>query len=186
MRKTKGLNKYQKAIYKVGERRTSAEEIAEMLELSQSPEAVQRLIAAEYLCPCHVRKRIPAVWEAIFRLLEDEDKRVRQQAWHTLEDGGKPSDPAAFDFLVGVMHREIVPKVKRFAEETMRKIGLAEREKQQDALLWLAAKPAKRERGKCDFCGATAVLVDRDLQTMIPTGQTYRVAWICDTCEMSA
>jgi hypothetical protein len=186
MRKIKGMNKHQKAVYRVGERRTSTEEIAEMLVLSTSPDVEERLIAAEYMCPCHVRKRIPAVWEAIFRMLEDDDKRVRQQAWHTLEDGGKPSDPAAFDFLIGVLRRETDPKVKRFAEETMRKIGLAEREKQEDALLWLAAKPAMRERGKCDFCGATSVLVDRDLQTMIPTGQIHRVAWICDVCARSA
>ena len=55
-----------------------------MLVLSESADVENRLCAAEHLCPCHVRTRIPEVWNALFRMLKDSDARVRQQAWHTL------------------------------------------------------------------------------------------------------
>ena len=94
MPKTKGLNPHQKAAQKVGERRAGREQIAELLEKSKSEDADDRCEAAENLCPCHVRRRIPEVWDALYRMLEDPDVRVRRAAWHTLEDGGTPDDPA--------------------------------------------------------------------------------------------
>jgi hypothetical protein len=43
-----------------------------------------------------------------------------------------------------------------------------------------------RQRGKCDFCGARDVLVERDLETMIPTGDWPRPALICERCVRHA
>lgn len=76
--KQKGLNPHQKAVYRVGERRAGSEQIAELLELARSTDAEDRCHAAENLCPCHVRKRIETVWEALFALLEDPDVKVRR------------------------------------------------------------------------------------------------------------
>src|SRR2546430_11031445 len=90
MRKTLGMNKHQKAARKPGEVKVSREEVTELLELSCSSEPEDRLHAAKYLCPCHVQARIPAVWTALFRMMTDDDRRVRYQAWHALEDGGCP------------------------------------------------------------------------------------------------
>ena len=88
-----GLNKHQKAAFRQGERRVRKDEIENLIDLSRSEDPKGRLIAARNLCPCHVRTRIEAVWEALFRMLEDPDVPVRRAAWHTLEDGGKPVDP---------------------------------------------------------------------------------------------
>src|SRR5215212_1016424 len=93
MAKVLGRNKHQKAAHKVGEPRVGREQVEELLELSRSAEPEQRRHAAQYLCPCHVRRRIDAVWEALYRMLEDPDVQVRRAAWHTLEDGGRPDDP---------------------------------------------------------------------------------------------
>ena len=40
------------------------------MELSRSDDSEDRLTAAKYLCPCHVRRRIEAVWQALYRLHE--------------------------------------------------------------------------------------------------------------------
>ena len=67
--------------------------------MSQSEDPMDRLQAAFFLCPWHVRKRIDEVWEALYRMLEDDDPKVRRAAWHTLEDGGKPDDPALDEII---------------------------------------------------------------------------------------
>lgn len=54
MRKTFGMNRHQKAAHKPGERKVSRAEIADLLELSCSAEVDDRLVAAQYLCPCHI------------------------------------------------------------------------------------------------------------------------------------
>ena len=56
-RKKKGLNRHQKAVFKQ---------------------------AAQFLCPCHVRRRIDEVWEALYRMLEDSGVLVRRAAWNPI------------------------------------------------------------------------------------------------------
>ena len=67
MSKTPGKNKHQKAAHRPGERKISRAQVDELLELLCSTAADERLIAAQYLCPCHVRTRIPEVWNALYR-----------------------------------------------------------------------------------------------------------------------
>ncbi len=181
MPKSKGMNKHQKAVYRRGEVRVDSNQITQLLELSCSAEVEDRLTAAEYLCPCHVRTRIPAVWDALFRMMQDEDRRVRQQAWHTIEDGGKPTTEESVETLKNICSRETDPKLRRFAEQTLDRV-LGSRRKQQDREMRVAHLADRKERGKCDFCGMTNVLVERDLQTMIPTGDFPRIAMICGEC----
>lgn len=185
MRKTMGMNKHQKAARKPGEVKVSREEVAELLELSCSHEAEDRLYAAKYLCPCHVQGRIPAVWDALFRMMTDEDPRVRQQAWHALEDGGLPNEPEAMARLEQLYAQEADEKVRKFAWTL---IGKAVRERQAHERVRqnLSTKPAPKQRGKCDFCGENNVPVVRDLSTTIPTNGLPRAAWICDRCTQTA
>lgn len=180
MRKTFGMNKHQKAAHRPGERQVGPEDIAELLELSCSADAEDRLEAATWLCPCHVRRRIDAVWDALYRLMEDEDWRVRRQAWHTIEDGGKPSDPEAIKRLEAISARETHPKVRQMATFALEKV-FGRREK-ADFLALHAAVREHRRRGKCDFCGESNVLVDLDLETLIPTDDLPRAACICANC----
>jgi hypothetical protein len=181
MRKTFGMNKHQKAAHKPGEEKVSREEIGNLLTMSCSTEVEDRLIAAKYLCPCHIQARIPAVWEAVFRMMKDEDSRVRFAAWHTWEDGGLPNDPAAFATMEQIFQHERDPKVRRFAESLIGK-ELAERKRREMTHLHLASKPTAKQRGKCDFCGESDVWVTRDLNTTIPTAGLPRAAWVCERC----
>jgi hypothetical protein len=177
MRKTLGMNRHQKAVYREGEPRVGREQIQELLRQSESGDPEQRLVAAQYLCPCHVRRRIEAVWEALFRLLEDPDVRVRRAAWHTLEDGGRPDDPALDAILDRALQNETDPQVLRFA----RHLAGSRQEKERVATRAMG-RAAPRQRGRCDFCGETNVEVQRDLSTMIPTSDLPRAAWICARC----
>lgn len=181
MRKTFGMNQRQKRVYKNGEAHVGREQVAELLEMTESDDPEERLEAAQYLCPCHVRTRIAEVWEAIYRLMEDADPRVRQQAWHTIEDGGKPGEEAVAERLIGLCRKEAAPKVRQFAEFTLDKTLGRWRERDM-AALWAAGRPAVRQRGKCDFCGESEVFVEWDFDTMIPVGDLPRAARICDRC----
>ena len=170
------MNKHQKAAHKPGELKVSKSAVPELLELSCSNDPDDRLHAAKYLCPCHIQGRIPAVWDAVLRMMEDEDRRVRLQAWHTWEDGGLPDDEPLFAHMEEIYKREPDSKVRNFARTIIGK-RLAEREQLERTLLHLSVKPA--QRGKCDFCGANNVAVRRDFDTLIQ----HRAALICEDCE---
>jgi hypothetical protein len=110
-------------------------------------------------------------------MLQDPDVAVRRAAWHTLEDGGRPDDPRLDAILARTLERETDPAVLRFA----RMFEGARKEKERVTMA-AAARPAPRTRGRCDFCGAANVPVERDLETMIPTNDLPRAALICERC----
>jgi hypothetical protein len=181
MRKTLTMNKHQKAAHKPGEVQVSRSTVAELIELSCSAEAEDRLHAAKYLCPCHVQGRVDEAWAALYRMMEDADPRVRQQAWHALEDGGVPNDDAALAKLEQLYQNERDAKVRKFAHMLIGKT-LAARQQVELTRQTLALRRAPLPRGKCDFCGATDVPVQRDLNTTIPTSGLPRAALICASC----
>jgi hypothetical protein len=178
------MSAHQKAAHKVGEVRVSRAQIADLLELARSPKTQERLLAATFLCPCHVKARIPVVWEALYRLMADPEQRVRLAAWHTLEDGGLPSDRTLFAWLEELFTKETDPKLRRFIWQIL---GNALRARQKEELVRqnLASRPVRKVRGKCDFCGACNVFVEQDLDTLIPTPEQPRPALICDHCVRS-
>jgi hypothetical protein len=176
-RKTGLLNKHQKNAYRKGEPRVSGESIQELLELSRSKEPEERRFAAEYLCPCHVRRRIDEVWDALYRMMEDPDLKVQKAAYHTLEDGGKPDDPALreiFERAVNDPDRKIRRQVERYLATELKDEKLADK---------LAAQTNYPERGKCDFCGIPDIALRKDFETEIPDGGMNRFALVCDACH---
>jgi hypothetical protein len=178
MARVLGRNKHQKAVHRVGEPQVGREQIEELLELSHSSDPEERRHAAQYLCPCHVRRRIEAVWEALFRMLEDTDVGVRRAAWHTLEDGGRPDDPRLDAILERTLREETDPAVLRFA-----RMFEGPRKEKERVTMAAVARPAPRTRGRCDFCGESNVPVELDLETMIPTNDLPRAARICERCR---
>lgn len=172
-----GRNRHQKAAHRAGERRVGAGQVEELLALSRSLDAEDRLEAARFLCPCHVRRRIEPAWEALYRLLEDPDVRVRRQAWHTLEDGGRPDDPEFRPILERVLRDESDPQVRRFAAAIARPF-----ERQARALARRTTLAPPRERGRCDFCGTGDVPVEWCTATLIPTADGSRTALVCAEC----
>ena len=181
MAKVLGLNKHQKAARKRGEQEISRSEIAELIDLSHSGDPTERLEAAKHLCPCHVKGYLPEVWEAVYRMMEDAEPRVRFQAWHTLEDGGIPKESGLFERLEAIYRREADPKVKRFARFIFGE-EMAAHDRVETARRNFAATKTTAARGKCDFCGETGIFVERNLDTMIPADPLPRAAFICAEC----
>ena len=175
MRKTKGMNRFQKAACRPGEVRVSGPEIAQLLEDSRSRQVEKRIQAAEFLCPCHVRRRIDEVWAALFRMLEDDDVRVRRAAWHTLDDGGRPDDPALDEIITRTLSRETDSQVLGFARQFS-----TSRQERQRMMDHVATLPSFRKRGKCDFCGQLNLPVTEKLDVPIESSDgTTRAALIC-------
>jgi hypothetical protein len=171
-------NRHQKAAFKVGERRLAPQEIPELLELSLSSDPEDRLHAASNLCPCHVRRKVDDVWQALYRMMEDEDVRVRRAAWHTLEDGGRPDDPALDDLIERTLQTETDKTVRNFAA-----LFAGQKRAMEDTRLNALAQAAPKRRGRCDFCGEFDVFVELDLETMIPTEDLPRAALVCEACR---
>ena len=110
-------------------------------------------------------------------MMEDGDARVRRRAWHTLEDGGCPTDPAFEPIVRRALDtetdRQVLGFARRFAEPFLNDDAVANKQ---------AESTAGRKKGKCDFCGGTGVTVTQDYDTEIPTGGMNRAAWICNAC----
>ena len=177
-----GRNSYQKAAHRAGEARVRRGQVDQLLVLSRSDSAEDRLVAARFLCPCHVRGRTQDIWNTVVALMADEDARVRSAAWHTLEDGGVPSEKRVLEQLEGLLARETDPGVRRLAKEA---IGPCLEQRDREDLRRMR-RPGAVMRGKCDFCGERDVAVRADLETRIPTSGLPRPALICPGCDAPA
>lgn len=171
----KTLNRHQKAAFRPGEQRVRGDEIDRLIALAASDDPADRLEAAENLCPCHLRRRIEDAWQALYRMMEDPDVRVRRAAWHTLEDGGCPTDPALEPIFDRAVENESDGQVRRFVEmfAVPNQLERARRETIR------ATRSPYQQRGKCDFCAVGNVPVRTDFQTEIAS----RFALICKACD---
>ena len=172
-----------KEAWRRGEHRAGREEIEELLALSRSGDPEERFVAADNLCPCHVRTRIEEVQEALYRLMEDPDASVRKAAWHTLEDGGYPKGDARMDaILKRAVESETDKGVRSFIEQFAG--PLREREQFLEKVQDLAGiRPRYGERGKCDFCGDSDRPVRRDFDNPLSFGGEARSALLCEACD---
>jgi hypothetical protein len=178
----KTMNRIQRRARKLGEQRISGEEIWRLVDLSKSRDPNDRLEAADNLCPCHVRRRVDAVWDALYRLLEDPDVQIRKAAFHTLTDGGDPDDPALDPILERARKTETDRKLRRTIERLLkdRKDQAKERaEFTEQVQLKVGEYP---EQGKCDFCGDVGP-VKKDYDTAIPASTGSRPAMVCAACD---
>ena len=179
-RKLKGLNKHQKAQFRPGEHRVRREGVLQYIEMAYSHDADERLEAADNLCPCHVRTRVEAAWEALYRMMEDDDVRVRRAAWHTLEDGGCPDDPRLDALFERAMANETDTQVRRFVEM----FALPHFKEKEQIAFQKASREARdtryNQRGRCDFCGESSK-VRTDFDTELSGS---RFALVCESCDV--
>ncbi len=183
--KRKGMNRHQKAAFRPGDHRTRRDDVDRYLELAHSDDPVDRFEAASNLCPCHVRRRIDEVWQALFTMMEDPDPSVRGAAWHTLEDGGIPDDPA-----IEPIFRRAVEGLEQEEDRLTRRFVLefaVPYVKEREVIAFQHASLSStlyRQRGKCDFCGRSDRLVRTNFDTEIGdhNGQS-RLSLICQECD---
>ena len=180
MAKKNSMNRYQKRAHRRREERLRGNEVDYYLALAYAENPEDRALAMENLCPCHVRKRIDAVWVALYKGLVDSDLRVRKAAWHTLDDGGNPNDPRLKPLLEKIAKTETDSVLRQRALDLIaatRKV-----EEQKAALL---AQKAHTFSGRCDWCGKASVPVSYDYETEFQTQDSKRFALICEACEPS-
>ena len=178
MAKKRAKNKYQKRHHRRGEDRLRGDKIDLYLSMAYSDLPADREAAMENLCPCHVRRRIDAVWEALYRGLQDPNIRVRRAAWHTLDDGGRPNDPQLQPILEKIAKKETDPKLRQRALDLIQSARRLADEHRE-----LVAQKADYFRGKCDWCGVTGVKVTYDYETEFDGGGGQkRFALMCADC----
>ena len=111
----------------------------------------------------HVRTRIDEVWDALYRMMQDDNVRVRKAAWHALE-------------------HETDRKVRRFVEMFTK--GDRERE---DFLLKVKNQTLGMTdyqlQDKCDFCGESDRKVKKDFHNPLTFDGESRPAFICEACD---
>ena len=182
MARKRAKNKYQKRHHRRGEDRLRGDKIDLYLLMAYSDDPENRIAAMENLCPCHVRRRIDAVWEALYHGLQDPDIKVRKAAWHTLDDGGRPNDPQLHPILEKIAKKETDPKLRQ------RAINLIQETRQvQEKHRELVGQRADYFRGKCDWCGATDVKVTYDYETEFEgIGGQKRFALMCPDCASAS
>ncbi len=59
------MNRHQRAAFRSGEKRVGREELQDLLAMSESEDPEKRFMAASYLCPCHVRRRVNKAWATL-------------------------------------------------------------------------------------------------------------------------
>jgi hypothetical protein len=69
------------------DQRTARDEIDDLLELTRSADAAVRSTALRSLCPCHVKRNEPRVWDRVLSLANDPSPKVRSHVFHLLGDG---------------------------------------------------------------------------------------------------
>jgi hypothetical protein len=96
-------------------------------------------------------------------------------AWHTLEDGGCPTDPALEPIFDRAVENESDVQVRRFVDmfAVPNQLERARRETIR------ATHSPYQQRGTCDFCAAGEVLVRIEYQTEL----AGRFALICKACD---
>ena len=67
--------------------RVTLDEVQELLGQTYSADARDRAGAVRALCPCHVKRNEPRVWDRMIELACDPDAEVRRQVLHVLADG---------------------------------------------------------------------------------------------------
>jgi hypothetical protein len=92
-------------------KRTRLDEIDALLERTADGNPKVRAQAVQSLCPCHVKRNDPRVWDRVLQLVDDPALEVRRWVFHLLGDGS-PRERAS----------QIVAAMERFTRDSDKKL----------------------------------------------------------------
>jgi|SRR5688572_8219793 len=101
------------------EQRTSRDEIDELLERTSSTDDSERADALKHLCPCHVKRNEPRVWDRVLALASDPSARVRRHAFHLLADGSPREREGAVIAAIERLQKDPDEKLRRRARKLL-------------------------------------------------------------------
>lgn len=93
----------------------SCDAVPDTLLQLENPDPAVRRTALRELCPCHLRRNIPAVWDRVLGLVHDEDVRVRGAILHLLADGSPLARTDEVVWAMGRLAHDPDPKLRRRA-----------------------------------------------------------------------
>lgn len=71
--------------------RLECDTVEEFIRLTRDEDWKIRKAALREMCPCHVKKEIPEIWQRTLEMYTDENAMVREQVVHSLCDGSPQS-----------------------------------------------------------------------------------------------
>jgi hypothetical protein len=90
-------------------------QLQDLLSLSRQRDPKVRRIAVKNLCPCHVRRDVPEVWQRLLEMSADPDPGVRIDVLHNLTDGSPADLESRVVAAVEQRLSDPVAKVRRYA-----------------------------------------------------------------------
>jgi hypothetical protein len=101
------------------EQRTSRDEIDHLLHRASCTDAAERAEALRSLCPCHVKRNEPRVWDRILLMVNDSSPKVRSHAFHLLADGSPRERECDVVVAIERMQQDPDEKLRRRARKLM-------------------------------------------------------------------
>jgi hypothetical protein len=100
-------------------KRTRLDEIDALLELTADSNPAVRAQAVQSLCPCHVRRNDPRVWDRVLELVDDPALEVRRWVFHLLGDGSPREREAQIVAAMERFTRDSNIKLQRRARQVL-------------------------------------------------------------------
>jgi hypothetical protein len=94
-------------------------DVGTLLDLTFDPDARVRRRAVSQLCPCHLKRNDPRVWDRVLSLAGDPDRNVRNWVLHVLTDGSPRSRIAEVVRALEGMEHDVDPKLRRKARQVL-------------------------------------------------------------------
>src|ERR1700761_224676 len=96
---------------------TDQESVPELLKMTYDENPATRREGVQYLCPCHMRRNRPEVWDRILELARDTDLGVRKTVFHILGDGSPPEREQDVIAAMESMYQDPDLKLRRCARK---------------------------------------------------------------------
>jgi hypothetical protein len=99
--------------------RTARYEIDDLLARTSSPDEAKRAKALQSLCPCHVKRNEPRVWDRILSLVNDPSADVRRHVFHLLADGSPREREAEVVSAIERLQHDADERLRRRARKLL-------------------------------------------------------------------
>src|SRR5947208_1018365 len=99
--------------------RTSRDQIDGLLERTASDDETARAAALRSLCPCHVKRNEPRVWDRILSMVDDASPNVRTHVFHLLADGSPREREPEVVAAIARLQSDPDEKLRRRARKLM-------------------------------------------------------------------